>query len=400
VPGGAAATAWYGDCSVPVSTSMNDHFPIVVHGPIPWASPWRRPQQTHSRLPRHPILYLEPVSRFPGPGPDRLRLRKEPSNVWIVEPQLAGAALGPGDDSARIGGLLRDSAARERVGRAVHWAYGPIPAGRLELFPEPLALVYECLEEPGSRGEPPDGSAGGEDALLRSADLVLTAGHELCRARLPARPDTRFVPSGVDFAHFHSAVRATPPSDLARIPPPRIGYSGVVDARLDLDALARLAAARPQDSIVLIGPVEGLDPERLPRARNLFYLGERPYRRLPEYFSGFSAGVLPFRTDGPAALANPETPLEWLSAGRPVAASPLADLSRFFSETVTLAEPADLGDAIDRALARDLLAVRHGEEIARASSWAPMASEMELLVARTVQRRREPPSHPPTAAAV
>jgi UDP-galactopyranose mutase len=380
---------------------MNDHFPIVVHGRFPWASPWRRPKQTHSRLgPRHPILYLEPACRLAGPRPDRIRLRKEPQNVRIVEPQLAGEARGPEDDSARISALLRDSSAFERLGRAVHWVYGPIPDGRLELFPEPLAIVYDCLEEPGSRGDPPDEGAGGEEALLRAADLVFTAGHELCRARLPLRPDARFVPSGVDFAHFHSAVRATPPSDLARIPPPRIGYSGVVDARIDLDALARLAAARPHDSIVLLGPVEGLDPERLPRARNLFYLGERPYRRLPEYFSGFSAGVMPFRSDTPAALANPEAPLEWLSAGKPVVATPLADLVRFFSETVTLAEPADLGEAIDRALARDLLAVRRGEEIGHASPWAPMASEMELLVARVVQRRRQPPSHPPTAAAV
>src|SRR5262249_44660769 len=157
--------------------------------------------------------------------------------------------------------------------------------------------------------------------------------------------------------------RAAPPSDLARIPPPRFGYSGVVDARLDLAAIARLADARPRDSIVLLGPVEGLDPERLPRARNLFYLGERPYRRLPEYLSGFSAGLMPFRTDGPAALANPETPLEWLSAGTPVVATPLADLTRFFAEVVTLEAPPELGNAIDRALARDLLARQRGEEI-------------------------------------
>ena len=371
---------------------MNDRFPIVVHGRRPWASPWRRPQQTHARLAaRHPVLYLEPICRNPDAAADRLRVSRQPPDVWIAEPHLAGEPRGRADDEARVAALLRDSAAAERVTPAVHWTFGPIPQERLGHFPEPLALVYDVLDE-----------AGGEDDsdLLRAADLVFTAGHELALRRAAIRPDARPVPDGVDFAHFHAAARLTPPSDLARIPPPRIGYSGVIDARLDLDALARLAEERPGDSIVLLGPVDGLAPGALPRARNLFYPGERPYRRLPEYFSGFSAGLLPFRIDGPAALANPETPLEWLSAGRPVVATPLADLMRFPADAVTLAEPAELARGIERALARNVASVRRGEELAEASPWDPRIREMELLVARVVQQRGDARSNGPTAAAV
>ena len=47
----------------------------------------------------------------------------------------------------------------------------------------------------------------------------------------------------------------------------------MIDERLDIALLAHLAALRPDWQIVLVGPVAKLDPQILPKARNIHYLG-------------------------------------------------------------------------------------------------------------------------------
>ena len=45
------------------------------------------------------------------------------------------------------------------------------------------------------------------------------------------------------------------PDWLAAIPGPRAIYVGTIDTRLDTEGVAALAAARPEVSFVLLGPV-------------------------------------------------------------------------------------------------------------------------------------------------
>ena len=63
--------------------------------------------------------------------------------------------------------------------------------------------------------------------------------------------------------------------------PPRLGFYGVIDERMDLDLVAALADARPDWDIEMVGPVVKIDPADLPQRPNLSYPGARTYDELP-----------------------------------------------------------------------------------------------------------------------
>ena len=68
---------------------------------------------------------------------------------------------------------------------------------------------------------------------------------------------------------------------------PRLGFFGVIDERLDLDLVARVADADPAWQIVMVGPVVKIDAAALPRRANLHWLGQQPYSLLPQLVAGW-----------------------------------------------------------------------------------------------------------------
>jgi len=365
------------------SAAALDRFPIVVHSHAPWSPAFARPYQTHSRLAeRHPVLFIErPV--FSGEAPtDEIRVRHPLPHLAVAQPVLAGDPVPPDRAEARVRDALRHGGLAREAPPAVHWVYRPDLAARIDLFAAALAVIDDCVDE-----DPACAEASG-DALRGRADLVFAGGHAQLLSKLETHPRARLVDIGVDFEHFRAGAGAPLPRDLERIPPPRVGFAGVLDERVDLELLSRIAAERPQVSIVLLGPSDGMPRERLPHGPNVFAIGPRPYEERPAYLGGFAAGLLPYRTDGIHALFHPPELLELLAVGRPVVSTPLPEVARRWADVVAIAEPDRFGTALDEALTPGPRpATARGVERARSASWPRIVGEMEILVARAVQDR-------------
>src|SRR3546814_7214433 len=111
--------------------------------------------------------------------------------------------------------------------------------------------------------------------LLESADLVFTGGYSLYEAKRSWHPNIHPFPSSVDVAHFAKARAAiADPADQVEWPKPRLGFYGVIDERMDIDLVARLADARPHWSLVMVGPVVKIDPDAPPQRWNTAWPGE------------------------------------------------------------------------------------------------------------------------------
>jgi len=365
-------------------------FPIVVHSHLRWSFVWQRPQQTQSRLAsRHPILFVEEPTRAADADTDRLRLREVQPNLVVAEPVLAERGSSRTDES-RVVTLLREAlppAVRARFAHAAHWLYTPLMAHQIDAFPDPIAVVYDCMDELSKFDFASPEIPERERELIRRADLVFTGGYELYLSKRALHPRVRFFGCGVDYDHFHSAASAQVPADLDAIRGPRLGYVGVIDERLDYELIARLAQARPDWSVVLIGPVVKVDPATLPKAANIHYLGARPYEQLPAYVSGFSVCLMPFAMNEASAFINPTKTLEYLATGKAVVSTPVRDVVRLFSEVVSVADRDSFPAAVESVLASGARNPARAVEVARSNSWERIVGEMELLLARIVQQR-------------
>jgi glycosyltransferase involved in cell wall biosynthesis len=315
---------------------------IVCLSRLRWDFAGQRPQRLMSRsaLERRVFFVEEPVF---GAAVSGLDIRRRDCSVFVVTPHLreeSDDAEAPAVEQA----LLLDELFLEyQVCDYILWYYTPTAVAftwRLD----PLLVVYDCMDEPSAFKSAPTGVKRREAELLKLADVVFTRGYGLYKAKRRLHHNVHPFPDGVDLEHFRQARRGmVEPVDQARIGRPRLGFSGVIDERLDWELLAAIAEARPNWQIVMIGPVVEIDPAELPRRRNIHYLGDRSYKDLPAYFSGWDVAVAPFARNESTKLIAPAETSEYLAAGVPTVSTSIRDVELFYGRRglVKIADATD-----------------------------------------------------------
>lgn len=189
-------------------------------------------------------------------------------------------------------------------------------------------------------------------ALAARADVVFAISDGVIGSLPEAvRPRALLMPNGADAAAFSAARSAPCPVDLAAVPPPRIGYTGTLNEKVDFALIAALARARPQWHWAMIGhelPDAYLsDPARDARADchslpNVHFLGVKSWNALPAYCAHMDVCAMCYRTDGDGWWRD-ISPLklhEYLATGRPVVSASLSAV-RPFSHVVAIADGRD-----------------------------------------------------------
>jgi glycosyltransferase involved in cell wall biosynthesis len=180
-----------------------------------------------------------------------------------------------------------------------------------------------------------------EQELLRAADVVFCGGQKMRAKRLPLNSNCHFFGTGVDVAHFGSALtrELKLPPEIAELgPAPVLGYFGVIDERIDYELLAKLADARSDWHIVMVGPTAKVDPAEFPKRANLHFIGGRSYAQLPAFAKGFSVAMMPFALNAATEFINPTKALEYMAAGRPVVSTALDEVRMNFGKVARIAE--------------------------------------------------------------
>jgi glycosyltransferase involved in cell wall biosynthesis len=258
----------------------------------------------------------------------------------------------------------------------------PIVADLTEALPVDR-WVYYCVDDfslwPGL-----DGAALRklEAKLLPRVDEVIAVSETL-RDRLATLTDrpVRLLTHGVDM-DFWANDSDESIAGLADVEQPLIVFWGVIDRRMDLAFVRRLAADLTRGTVVLVGPTDSPDPALLNLPRVLL-LGQQPFHRLPALARAAKVLVMPY-ADLPVTRAMQPLKLkEYLATGRPVVVRELPS-TRDWSDALDLAStPETFSAAVRRRIDTDLPA---GQRAARArltsESWAAKARAFEQWIGR------------------
>jgi UDP-galactopyranose mutase len=274
------------------------------------------------------------------------------SGVIVATPRLPERLSGEEREVALR--RLLDDMLEASEGDLIRWYYTPMMLS-FSRHLQAVCTVYDCMDELANFKFAPPELAGLERELMAAADVVFTGGYSLWEAKRDRHPNIHPFPSSVDRVHFAKARHLREePADQAGIPGPRLGFYGVVDERMDLELLAALADARPQWSLVIVGPVVKIDPESLPKRANIHYLGGKSYDDLPRYLAGWDVALMPFAINESTRFISPTKTPEYLAAGRPVVSTPIVDVVRHYGELEAVkvgATPAEFITGCDQALA-------------------------------------------------
>jgi glycosyltransferase involved in cell wall biosynthesis len=258
------------------------------------------------------------------------------------------------------------------------WLYTPMMLALAEAFCD-APLVYDKMDELAKFAHADPRIASREAFLLRRADIVFTGGRSLHRTVAGRTRDARCYPSGVDVEHFRRGrtMSAHPALDPHR-GRPIFGYIGVIDERLDLGLIERLAAARPDAVVALVGPVAKIDERTLPRRENIAYLGKAGYDELPRLLAAFDVALMPFALNEHTENISPTKTLEYLAAGRPVVSTAVPDVVADHADVVHVAaSTSDFIDAVSEALRHDRGRQARADAKIALATWDAIASAME-----------------------
>ena len=184
---------------------------------------------------------------------------------------------------------------------------------------------------------------------------------------------------GVDLDVWRREPVRDPPPEFAGIPGPVALFWGVIDRRLDVDILRRIAADSGV-TVVLIGPREAPDPaiDALP---NVVTRPAVPFARLPELAQAASVLIMPYADLPVTRVMQPLKLKEYLATGRPTVVRALP-ATRPWADALDVADtPEAFAAAVRERLGRGIPA---GQVAARGrlagESWAAKTARLAAVL--------------------
>jgi hypothetical protein len=316
---------------------------LVVFGAQRWNFDWQRPQQLLTRIARHyRVFYVEePHTTHRDPW---LEVNEVAPGVEVLVAHTRCDAPGFHRDQLPVMGRLLGAFLRERgVAKPLAWLDTPAALPLAESL-QARALVWDCHEDIAAASDD-DRLHELERRLLDVADIVLAGGPSLYEALRRRHANVHCIANAVDGAHFAPPPNAGKSIEAvsaraihAAIPNPRLGFFGVIDERVDLDLLARIADLRPDWQFLLAGPLRGVAPEALPQRGNLQWLGPQTHAILPHLQAHWDLCLLPLKPDVCERHATPIEALEYLAGQKSVVSTPVRDVAALHGHIVRIAE--------------------------------------------------------------
>jgi glycosyltransferase involved in cell wall biosynthesis len=364
-----------------------DKVDIILFPIIDWHYRYQRPQQLAGQLAQrgHRIFYIR-TGFFEADWP---QIRKIKQNIFSVklarDAQMItfNTTLTDADVLVLEKSILALKAACS-IEKAVMLVDLPFWRNLVLQLKKTLGwpCVYDCMDLHTGFSISTEATAKDECLLLENCDLVLATSYFLLDHVKIVNPNAILVPNGAAYEFFHQAAQPMPIEEVQDLPHPIIGYYGAIADWFDSALVHDLALLHSEWTFLLIGSTLLSDLKPLKGIENIHLLGEKPYNEIPGYLSHFDVGIIPFKQMPLTHATNPVKMYEYLSAGKPIVATRLDEISHY-EDYVHLAESRDEWEAaIMECLAEEkTLALLQGRfEFAKANTWEKRAEVIEKQI--------------------
>jgi UDP-galactopyranose mutase len=365
---------------------------LVCFSHLRWDLVFQRPQHLMTRFAKTTPVYFVEEPIFNGKDRPHMSEHEVAENLTVVVPHMP-TATAYADAALVQKELFAEYFSEIALSAPVLWFYTPAAVGFGDDLPAAVT-VFDCMDELSAFQDASPELRWQEAELLNRADIVFTGGMSLYEAKRDRHHNVHAFPSAVDTTHFAGARTLLPvPEDQRAIPHPRLGFFGVIDERLDRDLVANVARQRPDWQLILVGPAVKIDPEDLPQAPNIHYLGRKAYAELPAYISSWDVAIMPFARNEATRFISPTKTPEYLAAGKPVVSTPILDVVRGWGQLDAVHIAATAAEFVSETEAALSLAERDPQWLEAVDrelqylSWDRTWARMVDLVAAAIEAR-------------
>jgi D-inositol-3-phosphate glycosyltransferase len=291
-----------------------------------------------------------------------------------------------------------------QVLHANYWLSGMVAHRLKHELSLPMMATFHTLAR--VKGDADEFRAGGEDEVIRCADLILASTADesgQLRSLYDADPDrVEVLPPGVDHRVFSPGSRAAARSALGHPGERVLLFVGRIQPLKGLDLAVRTLAELEHPDAVLwvVGGPSGLDgPQELARVQKLaaalgvtervLFLPPRPHTKLVTYYRAADVCLVPSRTESFGLVA-----LEAAASGTPVVATAVGGLRSLVDDghtgfLVEGRDPLDWATPVGLLLDDGDLAGAMGARAAAWSeswSWSMTAARLRRLCGDLAER--------------
>jgi len=276
-----------------------------------------------------------------------------------------------------------------RFENVISWSFLPSSAPVSGTLGESL-VVYHCVDEFSAFSDAPAQEIRElERRLLLKSDVVICSSEKLRADKARVNPNAYLVQHGVDLEHFAKAFdpRTSVPPELQGAPGPIIGFWGLIADWVDLQLIRHVADSFSGGSVVLLG-TSTTDMSPLSGARNVHFLGRKPYADLPRYAKAFDVALMPFKVNELTLASNPLKVREYLAAGLPVVSTAIPEVER-----LNVCRIGKDFDSVVREISAAISAGPGPSEVraaqVRSEGWEARVLEMQEIVASALATRKK-----------
>ena len=363
-------------------------------------------QPVMSRLARrHVVLYVRPDGTMDqlraalgGAGRLRSQLRELAPGIHELTPSLflprvfASEVVDDALARLRTGSVLRAAERLNPGGRKILYYWNPAYGRLVGRMKEELSVFHMHDYYPGFAEKGSREYLRIRDSFRRAmetTDLVIACSQALLHeAHALGRRDAKLVENGVDFEVVARGASMAVPTELASLPRPIVAHIGRINRKLDMEALERMARARPNWSWVLMGPRTGWPEayerqfQKLLSRQNVHFIPGRGWDELPAYFNAIDVGLMAYRTEGTwMSYGFPLKVWEYFSLGKPVVGADVLSLRQLSGLLRLVPSGGDWVEAVESALTENSASLREQRiSMARRFSWDSRAATIESLI--------------------
>lgn len=321
---------------------------------------------------------------------ERVRARKA-LNVAPFGQRRAWA----GSINRRLTGLVVRRLVRKLPRPVVLWVYDPCAFGRPGEYGEDM-VVYDCVDDYSEQAAESarEMVAAADARVAEHARLVFATTTPLSERHARVNPRTHLVRNVGDYAHFAPAARSEfAAEEVAGLQSPVVGFAGnLVSTKVDFDLLDAMADARPDWTLVLVGPARSDAAARIHRLTekpNVRWLGPKDYAELPRYVAGFDVGLIPYVTTAYTRSCFPLKLFEYLAAEKPVVATGLPELRGMEPDVLVVDGVEDVVGAVESTLRSDPTDRARRSALAAANTWESRTERLLELISHEIDVLRE-----------
>jgi len=214
---------------------------------------------------------------------------------------------------------------------------------------------------------------------MAKADLVVANSTYLADLARKFNKHSYYVGQGCDVSLFDKKLIKDIPKDIKPIKKPVIGYIGALLAlRLDLDVIIHIAQARPDWSVVLVGPEDDeFKNSELHNLENVYFLGSKKMEELPSYLNAFDVAINPQKLNEVTIGNYPRKIDEYLAMGKPTVQTKTKAMEVFEGYVYLAETKEEYVTLIDQALKENTPEKEaEREKLARSHTWENNVKEI------------------------